>query len=165
MKAFVFPSSTVDVNYVVLEDGTFAGAFNETIPTDVTDEHEVVMLTVEEAAEHEGLAEALRLNKLMTSPTPVIYVFSTDPKGGAGPCFAMAESGYVLGGQQCTNEKRAKWDLGIKAPCPHTPQYEAHYPDGYVLEFVPHDKINTHVGLTQARLKNMMLADVKGSTN
>ena len=110
---------------------------------------------------------ALALNKVLASDhKPKIYVYSAHPEGGRGWCFALAESGVVLGKARVATENRGKRHLGAtdKQSDRHN-VYLEHYPAGYAMEFVPSERIKTHAGLIQARIKNMMLADTNKEKN
>ncbi|RKZ72465.1 MAG: hypothetical protein DRQ48_00205 [Gammaproteobacteria bacterium] len=166
MKAFIFTSSVVEnLHYVVLEDGSFAGAFNETVPKDVTATHEAVYVKLEDAGLHKGLLAALALNKKLSAVQPTIYVFGLGEGDDLRMHFALAESGYVLAALTGKTDKRARWELGINGPCPATIKYEDHYPDGFHLEWVPSEDLDNNPGLGHARTKNQMLAELLRSAN
>lgn len=161
MKAYIFPSVRIpDLHYVLLEDGRFAGAFNEEIPPQVLEDNDVRLLSNEEAREHEGLKEALAKNKAITAPASVIYVYGVvQPGEEKGLFFAMAESGHVLAQEVC-KPNRAKWKLGVHNSSSYPPNYDRHYPEGYRVVYVPISEVGTDRGLNQARIKNQMLADM-----
>ena len=88
---------------------------------------------------------------------PKIYVFSAEPNGREGPCYAMAEDGTILESHWCSCEGYAPHDLGVvegSHPDRHK-AYRAHYPDGYEMEFIPADALEAHPGHRAARERNM----------
>lgn len=87
---------------------------------------------------------------------PKIYVFSAHEDGGEGPCYALAQDGTVLGSHWCSSEFYASHDLGVtegSRPDRHK-NYEAHYPNGYEMEFVSAAQYASHQGLQKAVLLN-----------
>jgi len=95
----------------------------------------------------------------MDSEKPRIYCFSNVTGGGDGLALAMAEDGHVLGQHYCSHEAYVPHDLGV-SPGARPDRHEAyaeHYPDGYVMEFVPASDVKTHPGLTEAYKRNQQL--------
>lgn len=88
---------------------------------------------------------------------PIIYGFNN-----GGPCdwlsgVLLAEDGVCLGGHICSHEAYMPHDLGIlegTRPDRHEKQFRPHYPDGYIMEFVPFDSVKSHKGLMAAYKKN-----------
>lgn len=81
-----------------------------------------------------------------------IYLYCADTdRPGFMPCFAMAEDGTCLGSHMCSSESWVVDDLGAQW---RVPDYQAHYPDGYILEFVRNADIENHEGLMEALRRN-----------
>lgn len=90
---------------------------------------------------------------------PKIFVFSNVLDGGDGPCYAIAESGHILGSHWCSHEGFARGDLGVtpgSRPDRHK-TYAKHYPDGYEMVFVPSAEIESHDALQAAFKMNEAL--------
>lgn len=89
---------------------------------------------------------------------PKIYCFSNVVGGGDGIAYAIAEDGVILGSHWCSHEGYVPGDLGVtpgSRPDRHE-TYKKHYPDGYEMEFVSSDEVDTHEGLQEAiRLNNL----------
>jgi hypothetical protein len=85
--------------------------------------------------------------------TPRIYIFPNQHFGGDVLCYAIAEDGKLLASHVCSNESFAKLDLSDSHPS-RRDAYVSHYPNGYVLEFVPEANLNEHVGLRAAVSRN-----------
>jgi len=91
---------------------------------------------------------------------PKIYCFSDTPDGGDGIAIAMAEDGTILGSHLCSHEGYVPHDLGVtpgSRPDRHE-TYAEHYPDGYEMEFVPADEVDSHDGLKLAFERNKAAA-------
>lgn len=96
----------------------------------------------------------------MAKTKPTIFVYSACG-GGDGPAFALAEDGTVLGSHWCSSDVFVARDLGVtdgSRPDRHD-AYRQHYPDGYEVEFVPANEVNTHAGLLAALARNHVQAD------
>ena len=85
-------------------------------------------------------------NEVDVATLPVIYGFNN----GGPERFLMgvlvAEDGSVLGSHCCLSEHFMYGDLGIlkgSAPSRHE-NFRKHYPNGYRMEFVPTDKMESH---------------------
>lgn len=94
---------------------------------------------------------------------PKIYCFSNVIGGGDGIAYAMAEDGTVLGSHWCSNEFYVPQDLGIvegSRPDRHE-TYKKHYPNGYEMEFIRSQDINTHEGLNEAFELNHKLSELE----
>lgn len=92
-------------------------------------------------------------NNLPVEELPRIYGFNNGGKPGWYQAVAIAEDGNELGQHVCSTENYMPSDLGIlegTADHRHVEDYQKHYPNGYVMEFVPFDKIKTHEKLTKA---------------
>lgn len=84
---------------------------------------------------------------------PAIYGFNNGGNPGWYIAVAIAADGTVLGGHACSAEMYMLHDLGIlegTRPDRHTDQYQPHYPDGYVMVWVPSDEVTDHAGLQEA---------------
>lgn len=84
---------------------------------------------------------------------PVIMGFNNGGSPGWYHAVSLAEDGTCLGGHCCSHEGYMEGDLGIlegTRPDRHETSYRKHYPDGYRMEFVPSDEINTHEKLNNA---------------
>ena len=102
------------------------------------------------------------------SELPTITAFSNAVGGGDGICFSMAEDGNVLGSHWCSNEGYAESDLGVLVGTRndrHEESYQKHYPSGYRMRFVSHDKIKSDEILQEAFRLNKLLADENNSNN
>lgn len=87
-----------------------------------------------------------------TDHKPKIYCFSNVRGGGDGIAYAMADDGTVLGSHWCSHEGFVALDLGVidGSRADRHENYAAHYPGGYVMEFVRAADVPTHPGLQQA---------------
>jgi hypothetical protein len=91
---------------------------------------------------------------------PVIYGFNN---GGCPGWFngqLLAEDGTPLGGHACSAEGYMPHDLGcLEGSRPDRHEgFQKHYPDGYRMEFVPGDRVQSHEGLMRAYANNQKLA-------
>ena len=85
-------------------------------------------------------------------PKPKIFLYCT-PAAGWGPgdvigC-AMAEDGTGIAQHLSSSEGFAKHDMGLTSNWKHE-LYQKHYPEGYELEWVPTDQLETHEGFQKA---------------
>lgn len=83
---------------------------------------------------------------------PRIYGFNNGGPPGWFSGVLLAEDGTGLGGHLCSHEGYMPHDLGIvesSRPDRHE-TFRAHYPDGYVMEFVGHGDVRAHEGLMAA---------------
>ena len=83
---------------------------------------------------------------------PTIYGFNNGGSPGFFSAVLLAEDGDGLGGHLCSSEGYMRHDLGIlegSRPDRHE-HFQAHYPDGYRMEFVPSDELHEHAGLNAA---------------
>jgi hypothetical protein len=67
--------------------------------------------------------------------------------------LAIAEDGTVLGNHACSHEGYINNDLGVLEGCRegrHIESYRKHYPDGYRMEFVPGECIDSYAPLQEA---------------
>lgn len=87
---------------------------------------------------------------------PVIYGFNNGGSPGWYSAVLLAEDGTHLGGHICSSEGYMPHDLGVlegARPDRHE-TFQAHYPDGYRMDFVPHSEVPTHDGLGKAFQRN-----------
>ena len=90
-----------------------------------------------------------------------IYCFSNVKDGGDGIAYAMADDGNVLGSHWCSHEGYVPQDLGVidgSRPDRHE-DYKKHFPNGYEMEFIKSNKIESHKGLQKAFKLNQKLAE------
>lgn len=83
---------------------------------------------------------------------PVIYGFNNGGSTGWLSAVLLAEDGTWLGGHCCSDEAYMPADLGIlegTRPDRHE-TFQAHYPDGYRMEFVSYADVKTHNGIQAA---------------
>jgi hypothetical protein len=88
---------------------------------------------------------------------PAIYGFNNGGSPGWYSAVAIAEDGTCLGGHCCSHEGYMEGDLGIiegARPDRHANDYQKHHPDGYRMEFVPSEEIESHEGLKAAFARN-----------
>jgi len=74
--------------------------------------------------------------------------------------IAIAQDGTALGGHVCSDEGYMPHDLGIlegTRPDRHEKEYQKHYPDGYRMDFIPSDKIESCELLQEAFRLNALL--------
>ena len=98
---------------------------------------------------------------LSTDPTlPRIFVFcNTRCDGGEWHHgMAMAEDGHVLAEHVSSAHAWLLHDLGVHPMSAPRDEYPAHYPQGFVLEFV--EDVVAHAGLQAAIARNKALPDV-----
>ena len=95
---------------------------------------------------------------------PVIYGFNNGGGSGWLSAVAIAEDGVCLGGHCCSDEGYMPHDLGIlegSRPDRHE-TFQAHYPNGYRMDFVPYGAIEGHDGLQLAFERNKAAAPEEG---
>lgn len=81
-----------------------------------------------------------------------IYGFNNGGREGSLEALLLAEDGVLLGGHCCSSESYMPHDLGIldgTRPDRHE-SFKKHYPDGYVMEFVREQDIESHSALLKA---------------
>lgn len=88
---------------------------------------------------------------------PKIYVFANGKWRNDFVGLAIAEDGNVLSNHISSSETWLTYDLGVISMQRHD-KYGAHYPDGFAVEYVPFDQVETHVGLLAAVQANAALA-------
>lgn len=86
---------------------------------------------------------------------PKIFVFVNGGQPGLLDVVAIAEDGCYLAGHACSSEYYIPWDMGFKGTHQHS-KYDAHYPNGWELEFVKKPK--KHEGLMKAYALNQVSA-------
>lgn len=80
---------------------------------------------------------------------PKIYAFNNGGSRDWWYALAIAEDGTVLASHVCSHEGFMPHDLGVTSTWKHD-LYNAHYPDGWEIEFVSYDDVATHEGLQKA---------------
>ena len=83
---------------------------------------------------------------------PVIYGFNNGGSPGWYHAQLIDEDGTSLGSHLCSHEGYMTHDLGIldgSRPDRHE-EFQKHYPDGYRMDFVPLDDVESHEGLAKA---------------
>ena len=71
--------------------------------------------------------------------------------------FALAEDGTWLGGHLCSNPSWIRHDMGFDSDWHHE-DYNKHYPEGYILEFIDLKDLDTHEGYQKAFALNQEMA-------
>ena len=94
--------------------------------------------------------------------SPVIYCYA-QPSGFGHDVivYALAEDGECLASHMSSCELWAQHDIGINSDWKHD-AYRAHYPDGYRLEWVDTDKLESHGGFKAAFTRNQENAHLTG---
>lgn len=98
-------------------------------------------------------------NNLPIKDLPVIYGFNNGGSPGLLSGILLAEDGICLGTHICSDEMIMLKDLGIldgSSPARHN-EFKHYYPNGYSMDFVSIDDIDTHKGLQGAYKKNKVL--------
>ncbi len=107
--------------------------------------------------EWEGVRNAV-FNPLDLDPStlPVIYGFNNGGSPGFYYAQLIAEDGEVLGSHLCSHESYMPGDLGIieGRRADRHEMFQAKYPGGYRMCFVPYAQVGTHPGLEAACLRN-----------
>lgn len=83
---------------------------------------------------------------------PIIYGFNNGGRPGWYEGVLLSQDGEYLGGHICSHEGYMPHDLGILDGCrPDRHEgFKKHYADGYRMEFVGRDDVNSHEGLQSA---------------
>lgn len=87
---------------------------------------------------------------------PVIYGFNNGGSRNWWHAQLIAEDGTGLGGHLCSSEGYMEYDLGVvegSRPDRHE-GFQAHYPEGYRMEFVSYDDVKSHSALNLAFERN-----------
>lgn len=87
---------------------------------------------------------------------PIIYGWNNGGATGMLSAVLIAEDGTPLGSHCCSSEGYMMHDLGIlegTRPDRHE-HFQAHYPEGYRMEFVRYDECDDHKGLNEAHAKH-----------
>lgn len=86
------------------------------------------------------------------SELPVIYGFNNGGSEGWLQAVLIAEDGTPMGGHICSAESYMPHDLGIVqgSRTDRHETFQAHYPDGYRMEFVGYEAAATHDGIKAA---------------
>lgn len=94
---------------------------------------------------------------------PVIYGFNNGGSVGWYSALAIAEDGHVLGVHLCSADYFIPYDLGIfkgDRSDRHENSYRKHYPNGYRMDYVPHEEIKGHPALNKAFELNKLIPEV-----
>ena len=86
-----------------------------------------------------------------------IYVFCNARDNGRSdwhPIIALAEDGAVVAQHICSQHGYAQHDMGFTSEWKHA-EYNAHYPDGWELEWV--EDVDNHAGFAAAMERNKAL--------
>jgi hypothetical protein len=92
---------------------------------------------------------------------PIIYGFNNGGSPGWYSGCLLAADGEGLGGHVCSDEGYMPHDLGIiegARPDRHE-LFQAHYPDGYRMDFVPRSEAQRHPGIEAAYRLNQEKAE------
>jgi hypothetical protein len=106
-------------------------------------------------------------NGVDESTLPIIYGFNNGGQPGWMSAVLLAEDGTSLGGHVCSSEAYMPADLGVlegTRPDRHE-GFRQHYPNGYRMEFVSGDEVNTHPGLNRAYELNQAKAAERREIN
>ena len=90
---------------------------------------------------------------------PKIFIFAGDTGYGFHG-QALAEDGTGLGGHLSSSVDFAKHDMGLTSDWKHD-LYDAHYPDGYELEWIDIEDIDSHEKFQEALKLNQRTAEPK----
>lgn len=87
---------------------------------------------------------------------PVIYGFNNGGSPGWYSGVLLADDGTALGGHICSSEGYMPHDLGVLdgSRPDRNEGFQAHYPDGYRMDFVSYSEVKSHPGLEAAFQKN-----------
>lgn len=86
------------------------------------------------------------------SELPVIYGYNGGGNAGYMAAILITEDGFDIGDHTCSSEAYMPHDLGIlenSRPDRHV-YFRRYYPDGYRMEFVSYNDVDTHKGLQKA---------------
>jgi len=91
-------------------------------------------------------------NGVDVSELPRIFGFNNGENDYGAVGQLVAESGHGLGGHLCSDEGYMSYDLGCSEGSrpDRDKDFKEHYPDGYVVEFVPTEGREMHVGFFMA---------------
>jgi hypothetical protein len=91
---------------------------------------------------------------------PVIYGFNNGGTHGWMSAVLLAEDGTGLGGHTCSSEAYMPADLGMIEGTREDrhAEFQAHYPEGYRVEFIRGADVKAHAGLLAAYKKNQEAA-------
>jgi len=87
---------------------------------------------------------------------PVIYGFNNGGSPGLYVGQLLAADGTPLGSHACSNEGFMLGDLGILEGhrSDRHKSFREHYPDGYRMDFVSYNDVDSHEGLSAAIIAN-----------
>lgn len=81
---------------------------------------------------------------------PTIYVFCNSCSPQWHVAYALAEDGTGLASHVCSDHGWVIHDMGVSGSDWKHDLYNAHYPDGWAIEYVDVDDIPGHAGLQLA---------------
>jgi hypothetical protein len=84
----------------------------------------------------------------MSKPKIFLYCYKIGNGGDVIGC-ALAEDGSGLASHLSSNEAWAQHDMGLTSNWKHE-FYQAHYPDGFEVVWVPMSELETHVEFNKA---------------
>lgn len=91
---------------------------------------------------------------------PIIFGFNNGGSHGWYNGVLMAQDGTRLGGHLCSHESYMPYDLGVLEGTRRDRhvEFQAHYPDGYRMVFVPGSKVKQTPELMEALRLNQEMA-------
>lgn len=113
------------------------------------------------AANMDRTAAVYNPNNMSMADLPVIYGFNNGGSHGWYEAVLLAEDGTFMGDHICTSEAYMPFDLGILTGTrsDRHVDFQAHYPAGYRMEFVPGKRIKAHPGLMAAIERNKKVTE------
>ena len=91
-----------------------------------------------------------------------IFIFNNGGPHRFLHACAIAEDGHVVAGHCCSHEGFMRHDMGMDGSDWKHDAYNAHYPQGWELEWVDGHKIETHPGIQAAlKLNAALLEEVR----
>lgn len=86
-----------------------------------------------------------------------IYAFNNGGRPGFYEAVAVGEDGLCLASHICSDERWMLHDMGVTSDWKHD-TYDAWAPEGWEIEFIPSEELDTHEDLKKA----ITLAEEKG---
>jgi hypothetical protein len=84
--------------------------------------------------------------------------------GGDVIAYALAEDGEGLASHYCSSMSFAKHDIGLTSDWKHD-IYKKRYPDGYELEWIDYEALDSHEGFQKALESNRANAEDSNEVN
>lgn len=119
----------------------------------MTAEFAAKLYEAEHVIKHQGRGYAVfNPNGLPEDTLPVIYGFNNGGQPGFMSAVLLAEDGTYLGGHCCSSEAYMPADLGVLEGTRDDRHegFRKHYPNGYRMEFVSLNAVDSHEGLRHA---------------